>query len=82
MRNQFTPTKRKHYNFSPHDLTNWCKGLLRYQNSENVELEIFVIEVCTKNKLILQCYLNNSTQLDIFYILIVTNSDKLSGGSV
>ncbi|XP_018579489.1 cytoplasmic dynein 2 heavy chain 1 [Anoplophora glabripennis] len=45
VRNQFTPTKRKHYNFSPHDLTNWCKGLLRYQNNENIELEAFIIEV-------------------------------------
>ncbi|XP_015834463.1 cytoplasmic dynein 2 heavy chain 1 [Tribolium castaneum] len=48
IRSIFLITSYKHYDFSPHDLTNWCSSILRYKDtlseSENSLLEVVYYE--------------------------------------
>lgn len=49
IRGTFLVTNYKHYEFSPHDITNWCSTILRYidilqSGSENSLLEIICYE--------------------------------------
>ncbi|XP_074038391.1 dynein cytoplasmic heavy chain beethoven [Leptinotarsa decemlineata] len=45
IRNTFTSIQNKHYIYSPHDVTNWCKAILRYKNSEDKDPESFLQEI-------------------------------------
>lgn len=41
----FLVTNYKHYDFSPHDLTNWCSSILRYKDTLSIESENALLEI-------------------------------------
>ncbi|KAJ3658130.1 hypothetical protein Zmor_009888 [Zophobas morio] len=45
IRGVFLATNYKHYDFSPHDLTNWCSSILRYKDTLQTESEHPLLEI-------------------------------------
>ncbi|XP_056634261.1 cytoplasmic dynein 2 heavy chain 1 [Diorhabda sublineata] len=45
IRNSFNTFKNKHYIFTPHDVTKWCQGIVRYKNTSNINVEEFILQI-------------------------------------
>ncbi|XP_017783105.1 PREDICTED: cytoplasmic dynein 2 heavy chain 1 [Nicrophorus vespilloides] len=63
MKDTFTQTDQQHYKFSPHDVTNWCKGILRYK-LQTSDAETFLLEIISNEA------------LRLFYDRLVSDEDR------